>query len=751
MSKSESEPDIYIEFCRAIANKVGLLGEETSSIFDFEVEEPALTTPVSLHLVVKEKRPIEFQETSQILEVLGDNQAGKTFTLLYLSNLLGYNFFDEENKKFLADENVVRQGQKVFRRLQNEVAAKLDVVAESDTLSISVEQGDAEIAMAHNSEKVLKHGFDLKTQSNAFRDYLKRFVDVQFVSKGRNFDGQLLIDISAHLRKCLGIALKETDNLVISYKNKLDELAAGRTIDELHEAKTAISDEIKQLNVTLAELTTSITDIQSKLTFIEEVNSKLEELDKTKAFEIHRSIVQLDKKLQLGEKKQLEDQLESIRSELTAKKSIFDVVEKEFIDAITRVTQKGAQFIDKISFSTFLGILRDREIDSLEEVRERYDHSTYAVVEKIHSQIKDFDKTIRLPSELGGSVESFQSGVGKSLGEISDHRLKRSLTESLIDVINKHQIQSSAVYSTLRKRIEELQQEESQLTEEIAEASPWSSKQREEMQERLASLKREFASLEKADRDKIVELEAILQTYENLSAIFHSANWKEELLRLKFAVKEELRKAEEERRKTNGKIEESRKRLLAIDGILSKPELTLSSEGMDRLSKFSGILATLNKVLENKESLINRDLAQDEFAYLSEFGVPSLLDDTINKIFLSRCKYYFEMAGENRCQIFDIKGFDYKSKLFFQNDVQKSVIDLSGGTASIMTVLSLATRTTDSMFGKVLLIDEFHDVAAVLRREAYKLLQPIERLSFAFFAKPVDGLELTIRKVEVAN
>ena len=749
-SKSEVKPNYYIDLCKAIADRVELSSDEAKFLFDFKMEEPETVTPTSMRLVVEEGRPIKFQEKGPILEVLGENQSGKTFTILYLSNLLGYDFFDEENSKFLADENVVKQGQEVFRRLRDGVKAKLEVFAEQNILSISTKDGYAEVAISRKKKSVSRK-FDLKTQSNAFRDYVKRFIDAQFVSKGRNFDGQLLIDICVQLRKCLETVHNKTDGLIAVYTDKLDELAAGRTIDELHTARTVIDGEIKQLNATLGELENSLAGIRSKLNIIEEIFGKLTKLEKVKAFKVRRSIAQLQEKLPSAEVGQLLDQLKSIEGKLSIKEGNYDAIESEFAGAISGMTQKSHEFSDKDRLASFLSVLRARDIDLLIEKREQYDSSTYAVVEEIYDKIKDYDKNIRLPSELGGSVESLQVNAEKAKAEVRDHSLIKSLTESLVAILNKHQINSSTIYRTLKDEVEGLKENASQLKEKIAAAGTLSKTELNKIQRKLESLKKEFAGLDQAEKNKIAELENTIQSFENLRPIPYSPNWRDELLKLKLAREEELRKGEEKQEQLKRNIEESRKRLLEINRILSSPELTTYSEGVDRLNKISAILTTLAKILERKENLINRELAQDEFDYLNEYGVPPLLDDTINKIFLNRCKCYFNISEENECQIFEIRSFDYRNKQFSCDDVQRRVIDISGGTASIMTVLSLGTRATDSMFGKVLLIDEFHDVAGVLRRETYSRLPSIRGISFAFFAKPVDGLELTVRRVEVTR
>ena len=124
--------------------------------------------------------------------------------------------------------------------------------------------------------------------------------------------------------------------------------------------------------------------------------------------------------------------------------------------------------------------------------------------------------------------------------------------------------------------------------------------------------------------------------------------------------------------------------------------------------------------------------------YLESEGLMEELDNVINEIFREKCGQYFKMISETEFQAETIISFDYYNRTFTSDSHQQNIARLSGGTASVMTVLSIASKEAESQFGSVLLIDEFNDVAGTLRSETYKRLAGNKHLSFSFFVTPRD-------------
>jgi hypothetical protein len=221
------------------------------------------------------------------------------------------------------------------------------------------------------------------------------------------------------------------------------------------------------------------------------------------------------------------------------------------------------------------------------------------------------------------------------------------------------------------------------------------------------------------------------------------------LLEVRKELEGELIEKETNLEKLERHTEELQQEREKIISILSSREFEDYLCRIDRLDEFRGILQILNEVLGNWKYLIDRERARDQFLSLGAHFVTSALDDAINETFLERCENYFRLVDENEFEIETITTFDYLNRSFTCNDHRQSIASLSGGTASVMTVLSLASKTTNAEFGTILLVDEFHDVAETLRHETYKRLLQNKSLSFSFFARPLDKSPLITQTVSI--
>ena len=120
-------------------------------------------------------------------------------------------------------------------------------------------------------------------------------------------------------------------------------------------------------------------------------------------------------------------------------------------------------------------------------------------------------------------------------------------------------------------------------------------------------------------------------------------------------------------------------------------------------------------------------------------------------MFLERCTRYFRLVDENKFDIESITKFDYRKRSFVCDKRTQSIISLSGGTASVMTVLSLASKEIGELLGTLLLVDEFNDVAETLRHETYERLTKNDNVSFSLIAKPLDKSPLITRTIALGS
>jgi hypothetical protein len=273
----------------------------------------------------------------------------------------------------------------------------------------------------------------------------------------------------------------------------------------------------------------------------------------------------------------------------------------------------------------------------------------------------------------------------------------------------------------------------------------------EQYQRKLESLTAESKTLSANGKEKLsnFEKELAIVASERPRELIYSNDWVDKLVKLREEIDTELRVEEEKSKTLQQQEQRLKEEAEKINKILLNPELELVSTRIDRLNDLKGILNTLDEVLSNWHWLVERETAQDQFNSLDQHGITSRLDKTINEMFLERCPEYFRLVGKNEFAREIITSFDYRKRLFSFDKKNQNIISLSGGTASIMTVLSLASKKPGSVLGTVLLVDEFNDVAETLRNETFTRLIENRDVSFSFFAKPLDKSPLITRAVSI--
>lgn len=779
--------DQCIDLCKFIAKKMGVAEEDSDLIFHLEKEESKHPIVTSYTLSVEEKRPIQIEEEGRIVEILGDNQVGKTTTLLYMANLLGYDFYNEDNIDFLADEKLVKQGQEIFSKLVSGMKAKLEINAGPYEFTVYTEDGWIKLDVMRDDKKILFRPFDLGAMSDAFRDSISPFIRIQFVSKGRNFDWQLLMDISSEMKFYIQKVQARTDHLIVSLRNMMEESVketAAEGID-YNARKLQIDEELESLKNQLEDNNTAALQLKLKLETLIKVSNQLPDLEKTHAFEVLHRIYQVETSLvrsrerlenlkRLKEKaKALETDIQSqkarllvIEKELAEKCQTRDLVEGKFNQTVSAIELDTTRFLDEPQAFTVAKLLRDREIDLLIAQRQQAELEAIKVIEDLFGRIQSYNAAIRLPEELGGSVAALQKTFGGAKKIIVDQNLVKTVTDPLFVALSQNQLASTEAYHSLLDAIETLGNESRMLKEGISKTEKLKSEidntQDEKMlnkteteikksQEELRDLQVKIKRLKTDDVDKLARLEKDVTIIDSSDpkALIHSADWADKILGLREQLENELREKEgkvEEIERKGGKLREEAKKIAEI---LSSPELEMYSRRMDCLNEFKGIMDTLGEILSQWRCLIDREYAKDQFISLDRHGITSRLDKAINEIFLERCCEYFRLVEKNKFETETITEFDYRKRCFTCDDQTQSIISLSGGTASIMTVLSLASKKTDALLGTTLLVDEFHDVAETLRTETYKRLIGSQDLSFSLFAKPLDKSPLITRTIDM--
>lgn len=777
--------ETYINLCKLIASKSVLSEEDTNNLFQFNVEKTPVARATSVTLEVKEKRPISFTKVGSIIEILGDNQVGKTTTLLYIANLLGYDFFNEDNASFLGDDNLVRQGKKIFDKLVGGMKAKLEVVAEPHKLSIWTEEGVAKVEITDDSEIIKYQMFHLSTMSEAFTKFLKQFINSQFVSKGRNFDRLLLTDISNELSWYVEKFRERAVHLTTRLRGLSDEMIKKAIIAEgvdLNVRKQHIMIELRDLEEKRTQCQRELTEDQLKLEATTQLLKKIPKVENTVAFRSlckiqglqHKISVLEQRKNRLEEQaatlnalnKQIEEhtrQLKILKGKVSVDEQKLKSIDTGFEQTVSTIEERIEQFQDESMANEILMILRDHDVDSILDKQQQIMPGALEVVEDLFNTVMKYNSTIELPENLGRSVGALQDTLKSARNIAKDVNLVEGIIGSLVEILEEKKIQSSESYASLANGVRRLIEESDRMEEAIKtakkkiaetgllESQKLIDKTTQELKDatrELHGMQQQAEKLVPPNQKELVELERLASVLESEhpEAIIFTTDWADGLLKHREELEKKLDNDRQACKTVQEKIDKLGAELKIIESILENKKYQEYLARIDRLVTFRSVLQTLSEILSNWTYLIKREEAYAQFVSLDKHGITEALDQTINEIFLKRCKNLFLIVNDE-CKIEKIDSFDYQKRSFSCGDTEHSIEDLSGGTASTMTVLSLASKMINSLFGMILLVDEFHDVASTLRRQTYSRLRKIEGMNFSFFARPLDGSPLIFKTV----
>ena len=205
--------------------------------------------------------------------------------------MLGYNFSDEDNIEFISDENLVVQGKAIFSKLAEGMNASLEVVAKNNKLLIQVNQGVIRVKIIDEKRETEKN-FQLGAMSKAFADFLKPYISVQFISKGRNFDRHLLMDICSDISKCVNTFEKRSENLMATLRSKSDALRSTVSLSQgvdLSERRDAIQTDLDDSLRNKQSLDNDLTGIQFKIEAASKITEKLTSLESLKSFKFTKT------------------------------------------------------------------------------------------------------------------------------------------------------------------------------------------------------------------------------------------------------------------------------------------------------------------------------------------------------------------------------------------------------------------------------------------------------------------------------
>lgn len=778
----------FVDLCRSVGKKSNLSEEDLNAIFDLEKADFRQVRPSSIRFSAEEGRPIMIKEKGPIIEVLGDNQIGKTTVLLYLANMLGYDFFNEDNIEFLGDENLVEQGQTIFSKLADGMKASLEINAKPYKLSISADEGWIKVSVTEGPKKISFQPFEVKAMSTAFMNAVKPYISVKFISKGRNFDRQLLIDICSEMSVYVEKFHERASNLANVLRTTTEDVMRKVSVADgvdFNARKSEIQSELGILRERHNTTSGDSAQIKLKIEAIEKLMAQLPDVEETKAFKLYRDIHQLQANLErlrrrleiLGEAREkqkeadkqakgLREEIETLEKQFKNENEVLQSIETQVNDAVSHIESGIEKFLDESEVYRILRTLRNHEFDVVAEERNAAETDAGRAIEDLYKTAKKWNPSIKITNELGGTIEALQVNLETARKIILDRILLKTMTDQLFKVLEENSVTSYEKFETLKNNVQILSGKLTMIraslkgiTDEKSDSKERGEKELlektkreiENTQEKLQNLARRREEVQQESKETLTELERIAVSLQDNEPglIIYAPNWTDELFSLKEKLNQQTQEKENELEALQSQIDGLEQENQSIINILSSPEFESLSKRRDSLDKFMGIMQTLSRVLSNWSCLTNQKGLNEDLISLSRHDVESELNAVINETFEDNCENYFRMIDEKDFNAESIVDFDYEKRVFTCDSQKQNIGSLSGGTASVMTVLSLASRTASSQFGTILLVDEFNDVAGILKTETYRRLVQKDNLGFAFFASPLDKSPLRTRSVEI--
>jgi hypothetical protein len=457
--------------------------------------------------------------------------------------------------------------------------------------------------------------------------------------------------------------------------------------------------------------------------------------------------------------------LDAIASQLSTKRNIYLEMKNAWDDLVSGFDSYAGRFFDSTNAYEFLEMLRAYEVTEILRLATSADSQAEQVLDELFQSVMQYDPDIKTTEHLDGTMKQFQNRVERARNTINDINLMGHLAEPISYIMKENGVLSTEFYTTLEESIQQLQERQEQLIRSISllhqqrdtistdldeELLERTKKEIAAMQLKLDRTNKEIITLPKKDRESITSLEEIASRVDapNRLVLLYIPEGSEKLLTLTKDLEKELGGLREKEANLRSDIEKLKRDRQIIDDILKSDEANRLNARMSKIDLFMTILITLDEVLDNCKDLRNGKEIQKQLDVLWKYDVDKAFYQLINDMFLERCEHYFEMVDENTFHKERIYQFSYLDQWFKYDDKQQRIDGLSGGTASVMTVLSLGSRTPKTRFGTILLVDEFQDVAETLRGETYGELRRKDNLSFGFFVRPRENTPLTLRPIE---
>ena len=780
--------DKCVEFCRQIAEDLEVFPEDIDYIFNFQTQiwrKPKIEQILMRLIVEKQEYPIDLEIRNRLFEYQEDNQGNKTTALLYIANLLGYDFFNKNNQKFLSDNRIIERGKSIAKLLRGGQRAKLETKLEDDHLLVEVADGHVSVTF---SEKKPENGnytekkFELDTMTAHFQQHITDIAAVQLMSSGREFDIQILADICDELTKAIKIvservAARRQDALRIyqqeggleidENKLRMDKSSLEGVIEQITsdiQKKMDESDESKKTALAIEALLTKLRslraeDIYSSFSKMKSLYYQIRQLENNLAqlTEAKQKLLESEKNL-----KETQEKIQSLRTEIENDSNRLQPLQEIISEAHELLTQGFGKIHDQELLQVVIDYLNKNNFEKVREFSEFSNQEALKVLRKLIDVVSKFDSDIEIKIQDCTTLQDLKNLYVKKKNELEDYSIVGTILQ---DMFLKLERTSSSCEEELarlqiiinekRDQLVELEERSRELTD-LSSSELLSGKDRAidsiqkdlaKKREELKELEKEFHSFPESMREDIDSLVESTKSLLDSEEILFEKNPEKNLMDLQTKFEDEWREIRSELTKLNLRLTDYSDRLQKIDVQLTKKE-EKTDDKLTRLTKYLGMLKNIVAVLSFQDGLrgvfededIERKYKQRLDALKQDrLDLKERLDSTINDMFLEKCGFYYQRTKDG-WQKRKITRFDFVNREF-EIEVNggktiNMIQDISGGTASTLTALSLSSKLTSARMGNFLLVDEYNDIADPLREICYQEIRNENKVTCAIFVKP---------------
>lgn len=773
-----------VKFFKNIAIERKLLDKDINKIFTFKYVDPEIINTRNISINVKEDREICFDLDDKVIEVIGKNQIGKTTSIIYIANLLGYDFFNHNNIDFLKDEQVIDRGKEIYRNIVNGMDCYLVLNINNKELSIRTKKGLLNLVYNNNSD-IYEDTYNLETQSNAYRNIIKNYIDVIFISKGRDFITQVLIDVIKDMQYIYYYIKKNGDNLISNIRVKYSDLLEKSSIEngvDIFDRRQKLK---KDLNDAIITYEIAYENYENILLKQDNLKRILEDLIGTEKYDcfkfkkdlynLKKNINKLNQRKEILEKyesdyKQIVDRIEDINNEikiLISNKSDtsnfyqkFNELVKTCINDFNKINN---QFFERSNYENIISSLRNKNIEYIIDIDNLFDHKAKRAIEDIYEVINKHDSDIKLPDELGGNMGNFKNIINDKRTEIIDNNLILYYCSDLIILLKENNVISNYKLKEVEDYLENVNNEIKQLKEELEELLKvkergFDNQDRKyliETKKNIEKLKIKIVGiivkLDKCnlkEKNTLEELVRLIKTIDsNPEDILYSDDVEDLLIKKREEIESLIEECKLDYITKKTFKEDIEKEIYILDGYIKDPQIQEILSRLDNLRYYVTDINLINQLMNKHNILLENNITDDLYKLLSRRNIIIKLNNLINEIFISKCKNLYILKKDDFI-IEKINNFDYKSKVFEYDNKKINISNISGGTGSVLTVLTLASSNKKSEMGLLILVDEFNDVVGDLRKIALKNIQDLQNISFTFLVKPVEDANLTFQSLD---